>query len=187
MKLNLSHVVLGLGVLAGTAVTSRAAIERLDLGQMVTRSDNAVIGTIVDRHVIRIDHPKDGPQLYYTSLTISGRSLRDDQPVTVDVWFGGGFVNEKDGVFNSEAPSADDQRIGNQIVAFYKFEPNMGGDLSGNALMCWHGGLYRTFENRVGQMVVQGRGDGYAIESNVTLNDLTAKVKSIVAANKKAK
>ena len=35
---------------------------------------------------------------------------------------------------NSEAPSADDVRIGNRVVAFYKWIDNMGGDLAGNAL-----------------------------------------------------
>ncbi len=162
----------------GTTQILNAQIERLDLNQMVQRSDDALIGKIVDRHVIRIDHEVDGPELYFTSLTIEGRSLTTNATRTVDVWFGGGFVNEKDGVFNSEAPSMDDQKVGNQIVAFFKFEENMGGDLSGNALMTWHGGLYRTFESR-GATFVQGRGDGYAIPSNLRLDTLDAQVKSI--------
>jgi hypothetical protein len=74
----------------------------------------------------------------------------------------------------------DDQKVGNQVVAFYKFEENMGGDLSGNALMTWHGGLYRTFESR-GATFVQGRGDGYAIPTNLRLDALDAQVKSIAA------
>ncbi|MCY2958893.1 MAG: hypothetical protein NTY35_01915 [Planctomycetota bacterium] len=180
----LTALVLGGVALAGAAVLGTAQIERLDLNQMVQRADDAVVGTITSRNVIRIDHPVDGAELYYTSLTIEGRSLSTNAPRTVDVWFGGGFINETQGVFNSEAPSMDDQKVGNKVVAFYKFEENMGGDLSGNALMTWHGGLYRTFESRR-TTFVQGRGNGYAIPSNVRLDDLDAQVKSLAAAKQK--
>jgi hypothetical protein len=181
----LSAIAMGGGALAIAAVLGTAQIERLDLAQMVQKTDDAVLGTIVGRNVIRIDHPVDGPELYFTSLTIEGTSMSTGQPSTVDVWFGGGFVSETEGVFNSEAPSADDQRIGNRVVAFYKFTENMGGDLAGNALMCWHGGLYRTFESRQGT-VVQGRGNGYAVPSNVRLAELTTQVREL-AARKPAK
>ena len=181
---SLTALILGGAALAGAAVLGTAQIERLDLPQMVQRSDDALIGKITARNVIRIDHEVDGPELYYTSITIEGRSLSTNEPRTVDVWFGGGFINATEGVFNSEAPSMDDQKVGNQIVAFYKFEENMGGDLSGNALMTWHGGLYRTFESR-GATIVQGRGDGYAIPSNLRLNDLDAQVKTLAQAKGK--
>jgi len=184
MKKTLTALVLGGAAISAAAVLGTAQIERLDLTQMVQRADDAVVGTIVARNVIRIDHPVDGPELYFTSLTVEGRSLSTNQPASVEVWFGGGFVSETDGVFNSEAPSMDDQKVGNQVVAFYKFEDNMGGDLSGNALMGWHGGLYRTFESR-NATVVQGRGDGYAITSNVRLDALDTQIKSLAAAKKK--
>ena len=51
----------------------------------------------------------------------------------------------------------------------------MGGDFSGFEIFGWHGGIYRTFE-RSGNVVVQGRGDGYAIPSNIALNDLKAQI-----------
>jgi hypothetical protein len=169
--------------LAGAAAVATAQIERLDLSQMVQRSDDAILGTITGRNVIRIDHEVDGPELYYTSLTIEGRSMTTNQPRTVEVWFGGGFINDTEGVFNSEAPSMDDQKVGNKVVAFFKYEDNMGGDLSGNALMTWHGGLYRTFDAR-GGTIVQGRGNGYAIPSNIRLADLDLQVKSLAQAKK---
>lgn len=183
MQKTLTALVLGGAAISAAAVFGTAQIERLDLTQMVQRADDAVLGTIVDRNVIRIDHPVDGPELYYTALTVEGRSLSSNLPTTVDVWFGGGFVSETEGVFNSEAPSMDDQKIGNQIVAFYKFEENMGGDLSGNALMGWHGGLFRTFESR-NATIVQGRGDGYAIATNVRLDALDLQIKSLASAKK---
>lgn len=177
-------VLLAAGAMALAAAVGGAQIERLDLTQMVQRADDAVLGTIVERHVMRIDHPDDGPNLYYTSLTVEGRSLATGQPKTVDVWFGGGFVSETEGVFNSEAPSMDDQKLGNRVLVFHKFEENMGGDLSGEALMCWHGGLYRTFDAR-GNTVVQGRGDGYAIAANVKLEELRASLGELYSKKQK--
>ena len=172
MKLSpLALLLSGLALIAAGALGT-AQIERLDLAQMVAKSDNSVYGTITSKEVIRIDHPVDGPELYFTSLTVEGYSLKDGQPTTVDVWFGGGFINETEGVHNSEAPSADDQKVGNLIVAFYKWSDNMGGEFAGNALYASHGGLYRTFENRSGTTIVQGRGEGYAIPTNITLVDL---------------
>lgn len=176
MKLSpLALVLSGLAMVAAGAAAT-AQIERLDLAQMVAKTDNAVYGTIVGREVVRIVSPDDGPVLYFTTLQVEGVSLKNGEPVTVDFWFGGGFINQTEGVYNSEAPSADDQKPGNKVVAFYKWENNMGGGLAGNALYAWHGGLYRTFENRAGVTIVQGRGDGYAIPTNMTLADLDQQI-----------
>ena len=161
-----------------------ATIERLDLTQMTKKCDDALIGTIIQREVKRIDSPVDGPELYFTKLTVEGTSLKSGSPVTAEVWFGGGFIDKIHGVHNSDAPSDDDQRLGNQVVAFYGWSPNMGGGLAGNTLITWHGGLYRTFENRKGQTIVQGRGDGYAIPLNVELGDLTSQVAKLAKAPK---
>ncbi len=172
MKLSPIALSLSLAALVAAGSLASAQIERLDLPQMVAKTDNSLIGTIVGKEVIRIDHPIDGPELYYTTLTIQGTSLKDGKELTVDVTFPGGFIDEKQGVFNSEAPSADDIKSGNRVVAFYKWVENMGGDLAANALYASHGGLYRTFETRSQGVVVQGRGEGYAIPSNVTLTQL---------------
>ena len=47
----------------------------------------------------------------------------------------------------------------------------MGGDLSANGMIALHGGLYQVAEGRKGDVVL-GQGDGYAISSNITLDDL---------------
>lgn len=120
-----------------------AQIERLTLQEMVAKTDNSVLGKITNKEVIRIDHPLDGPELYYTHLTIEGRSLVNGENTSVVVTFPGGFIDEENGVWNSEAPADADIAIGNQIVAFYKWSDNMGGDLEGNALYASHGGLFR--------------------------------------------
>jgi hypothetical protein len=87
----------------------------------------------------------------------------------------GGWIDETHGSFNSEAPSADDTKVGNKVVCFYKHVENMGGDFAGNVIYTWHGGIYRTFE-RKNDTIVQGRGDGYAISNNVMLSDLQAQI-----------
>lgn len=153
------------------ALAGQAQIERLTLDSMVQKTDDAIFGEITASEVIRIDHPVDGPELYFTHLTISGESLVTGQLVTTTVTFAGGFINEEEGVWNSEAPSADDIKIGNDIVAFSKRVENLGGGLECNALYAAHGGLYRTVEGPNG-MVVLGRGDGYAISNNTLLEDL---------------
>jgi hypothetical protein len=169
---------LGAIALIGLGTVGTAQIERLSLRQMVNRTDNCVIGTITGKEVIRVDHPVDGPELYFTFLTISGRSMLTDQPMTVEVAFPGGFVDEQHGVHNSEAPSADDTKVGNRVVAFYKWVENMGGDVAGNVLYCSHGGLYRTYDidNKI---IIQGRGDGYAIPTNIVRESLASRVKSL--------
>lgn len=179
MKLS-SPRTLGLSVfaLAAAASLGLAQIERLDLAQMVAKTDNAVVGKIIDSKVIRVDDPVDGPQLYYTTLTIQGQSLYDGQTISVPVTFAGGFIAPDDGVFNSEAPSADDTKLGNEVVAFYKWSDNMGGHVAANALYASHGGLYRVVPSKRGPVVL-GRGDGYAISSNMTVPALTGAIAKV--------
>ena len=169
----LSALVLGL---AGTA--GLAQIKELTLPEMVADTDNAIYGEIVGSHVFRIDHPVDGPELYFTTLTLEGTSMVDGTPLTVDVTYMGGFIDEENGVWNSEAPSADDVKIGNQVVAFYKWQDNMGGDVAANALYAMHGGLFRTVDGPRGTVVL-GRGNGYAVNKNIKLTDLDKAITSL--------
>lgn len=181
MKLSLLNLTVAALLAAGSLAT--AQIERLDLPTMVAKTDDSVVGTIVSKEVIRIDHPVDGPELYYTTLKIEGQSLQDGKTFEIDVTFPGGFIDAKNGVYNSEAPSADETKVGNKVVAFYK-RANMGGDLVANALYASHGGLYRTFQHR-GETLVQGRGEGYAITNNVALHTLERDVAQMAKAKRK--
>ena len=146
-------------------------IKAFTLEQMVEDADDAVFGEIVSRRVFRIDHPIDGPELYFTTLTIAGNAVADGTRATVDVTYHGGFISPGEGVFNSEAPIADDVKIGNRVVVFYRWSDNLGGDVAGNVLMAAHGGLYRTVSGP-SESVVLGRGEGYAIDFNVKVSDL---------------
>jgi len=161
-----------------------AKILTLDLEAMVAATDDAVLGTIVDRTVIRVDHPIDGPELYYTTLTIQGESLRSGEERQVDVTFPGGFIDAENGAWNSEAPSVDDTVLGREVVVFSRWSDNLGGDVAANALYASHGGLYTTIDTREGK-IVQGRGEGYAIPMNVTVSRLRDDITSFAQAQKK--
>jgi len=175
-----------LSLTAGALVTAGALglaqIERLTLAQMVAKADNAVAGTITNSEVIRIDHPIDGSELYFTHLTIEGQSLVDGADLTVVVTFAGGWIDETHGVNNSEAPAADEIKKGNRVVAFYSWMPNMGGDLAANALYASHGGLYQVVKGRSGSIVL-GKGEGYAVSTNIGLSELGTQI-SALAENK---
>jgi hypothetical protein len=179
MRTSLSFLAAGTAVALGAFAS--AQIQRLDLPTMLAKSDNALFAEIVDKHVFRVDHPVDGPELYFTTLTLAGRSLVDGKALTVDVTYPGGFVSEKEGVHNSEAPSADDVKLGNHVVAFYFWNERMGGGVSGNMLQAMHGGLFRTVSSpgAKGGAVVLGRGNGYAVDHNVALADLEASIRSL--------
>ena len=161
--------------LALCLATGFAQIERLTLAQMVAKCDGCVSGRIVSRTVERVDHPDDGPELYFTTLRVEGRSLFDGAEVTVPVTFAGGVLQNGEGVWNSEAPSADDTQLGAEVVVFYKWTDNMGGDVAANALVAAHGGLFRIMRTRK-QTLVLGRGAGYAIDGNVKLGELEREV-----------
>jgi hypothetical protein len=176
MKLSPIALLLSGLALAAAGSLASAQIERLDLAQMVARTDDAVFGTILHREVVQIEVPNDGPVLYFTGLTVQGLSLKTGEPSYVTAWFPGGFIDDVNGVHNSEAPSTDDQQVGNEVVVFHKWQPNMGGDFQGNGLYASHGGLYRTFQNRAGDTIVQGRGEGYAIPTNVALSELDSQI-----------
>lgn len=164
--------------LLGLGSLGLAKIKALTLEQMVAETDDAVVGEIVQKEVFSFDHPTDGPDLFFTNLTIEGSSLKNGSPSTVVITFAGGFTEDGRGVWNSEAPSAEDTKVGNRVVAFYKHTTNMGGDLEANSLYAAHGGLYRTIKSRRG-VVVQGRGTDFAIPSNIALAELDERITMI--------
>jgi len=172
-----------LGALGAAAL---AQIKSFTLDEMVQTADEAVYGQIVSSRVSRVDHPVDGSDLYFTTLTIEGRALSDARPTTVDVSFRGGFLDATQGVFNSEAPAAGDVQVGKRVVAFYRWADDMGGGFAANALVAAHGGIYRTVEGPQGAAVL-GRGAGYAVSANVRLSHLETAVGQIYGVKKAKK
>jgi hypothetical protein len=175
IRANVFRAAAAAAALALLFVPGLAKIERLTLAQMVRRADNCVAGRIVARQVFRVDHPRDGDELYFTRLSIEGRSLCTGRSIEVAVTFAGGVMPDGDGVWNSEAPAADDTKVGNDVVVFYKWSDNLGGDVAGNALYCAHGGLFRIAHTRKGDFVL-GRGEGYAIDGNALLGELEKQI-----------
>jgi hypothetical protein len=153
-------------------------IKSFTLDEMVRTADQAVDGQIIGARAFRVDSPTDGAELYFTTLTIQGRTLGAGQPITVDVTYHGGFVSETEGVFNSEAPSADDVKLGKRVIAFYRWADDMGGGVGANALIAAHGGLYRVVDGPRGAAVL-GRGAGYAIAANRRIVDLETAVRRV--------
>lgn len=163
-----------------------AQIKSFTLDEMVETADSAVFGQITDNQVFRVDSEADGQDLYFTRLTIEGRSMADSTPMTVQVVFHGGFVDETHGVFNSEAPAADDVQVGKRVVAFYQWADDMGGGVAANALVAAHGGLYRTVEAPRGATVL-GRGEGYAIAANARIAQFEVAVRELYSAKRAQK
>lgn len=174
-------------LLMGLAPALTAQILRLTLEQMIERTDGAVHGTITKSLVTHLAETKDGPDMFFTTLTIEGENLLNGQPQTIEVSFPGGFVNEHTGVWNSEAPSADDQRIGNKVIAFWKTCDDLGGGFQSNALYTSHGGLFRTFDDKRGRTVVLGRGKGYAVDLNQRLPKLRNNIQALNSAKQAKK
>ncbi|MEQ1893448.1 MAG: hypothetical protein ABL998_12950 [Planctomycetota bacterium] len=167
--------------LAALTASAPAQIRRLSLEEMVASADEAVHGTILASRTFRLDDPDDGPELFYTTLTIAGRTLARGTPITVDVTFRGGFVSPTEGVYNSEAPAADDVRVGREVVAFYAWTDDFGAGLATNALVAAHGGLFRTATGPRGTAVL-GRGDGYAVRANLRIDELEGALRRLYAA-----
>ena len=162
-----------------------ASIENLTLPQMVQRIDNAIYGEILSKRVETVALPDGSGEMFFTTLTIKGTSLLNNAASTIEISYPGGFLDEEHGVYNSEEPSADDVRIGNRVVAFYKWSPDMGGGFASNALYASHGGLFRTFVSRKGQTIVQGRGPGYAVATNQLLSGLEKQAQELYAKRKR--
>jgi len=171
-------------LLGALTAVAPAQIKSFTLEEMVQTADGAVFGQIVGSRAFRVDHPVDGDQLYFTELTVQGKSLKDGTPTTVTVTYNGGFISESEGVFNSEAPAKDDVKVGNKVVAFYAWTDNMGGDVAANGLVASHGGLYRTVEGPRGTTVL-GRGEGYALRNNLRIGDLEGSLGRLYSAKRK--
>ncbi len=183
MKLSLTPLVLAASILALGALGT-AQIKALTLDEMVTQTEGCVFGSVTGQEVFVIDHPVDGPELYYTTLTVQGRSLYTGKDTTIQVTYPGGFIDEEHGVYNSEAPSADEVKNGKQVVVFHKWTDNMGGDVAAHALYGMHGGLFSTFEIS-GKRVVQGRGKGYAVDKNIEVGALETAIATIRKRNRR--
>jgi len=156
---------------------AHARIESVDLRRMMKRADGAVFAEIVGRDVFFASE-EDGPGLYFTRLTLRGIALDDGRAIEVDVLHHGGILDESNGAWNSEAPSADDTALGTRVIAFYTWVDDLGGGTAGNALFGSQGGIYRIVEGPLGATVL-GRGAGFAVNHNVSVGALTRAIETL--------
>lgn len=163
--------------------TTLACIEAMDLNKMVSKTDMAVRGTITEVRTERsfMDN-SDWPRIF-TYLTIEGEDLYTGKPTSVEMAFMGGTHNGVTEVC-STMPAAADYRVGNKVVAF-------SGKVHGwgkveRVLWAGYGGIYREVDTRQGAVVL-GRGEDFAIESNITINELKAGIAKAVEAKQEAK
>ena len=183
----ITAVFAALAFVAGSSL-GLAQIKQLSLTEMTTLTDNAVLGTVVASHVIDLGNERDGFGLYYTVFTVEGDSIYNGRKTTVDLVARGGWIDKENGIgcWDSEAPQASEIAIGKKILAYYKWSENIGRGTGANILYASHGSLFRTAESPNGTVVL-GRGEGYAINKNISVKNLRTASKTILveAAKKK--
>jgi hypothetical protein len=163
---------------AALLLVGTAAIERLDLRQMVGRADGAYAGRIVSSWTTWNEAEGSAARIF-THLRIVGENLYTGQPADVTVsFFGGDFGTERQ--WHADMPTAADTKVGNRVVAFAKWHPTMGG-VGMLGIYAAYGGLFRLENGPRGEVVI-GRGEGFAVEKNVTLEGLRADIGRLRAA-----
>jgi hypothetical protein len=153
------------------------SIVRLDLPQMVERVDGAVAGRIVEAWTTwhEMTHTK---ARVYSHLRIVGEDFFTGQEKEVVVsYFGGIFagVDQR----HPDMPSPEDVRVGNRVVAFYKWSEGMGG-VGMNGLYASFGGIFRVESGPRGEVVI-GRGEGFAVDRTRVLSELRGEVATLRA------
>ncbi len=172
----LSFGVLGL-LLAGAA---HACIEALDLNRMVQRADTAVHGTITNVRSVAYTPPGDD-RLIYTLITVEGEDLYTGEARTLEAAFlGGTWQGESMTVTCMPAPS--EYRLGNDVVVFSAPVEGWGPEID-RCVYAAMGGIFRVIPSRKGEVVL-GKGEGFAIEQNQTLDQLRQGIRVALAAKK---
>jgi len=171
-------LVLALCALLLPPQSSRAQVLRLDLSEMLERVDDVVAGEIVAQELLAHPDPSGEGTLWFTRITVDGRSLIDGREIVVDLHILGGMDAQGEGVWNSEAPMPEEVLPGGRVVVFYKWLDDMCAGLPGNFLYTMHGGLYRTVTGPAGPVVL-GRGEGYPVRHNLRLDDLDQAVRTL--------
>ncbi|RKY19280.1 MAG: hypothetical protein DRQ55_11030 [Planctomycetota bacterium] len=171
----MTSCVTALVVAAVVALPVGAAIKAMNLGELMSITDDAVYGTIVKTESIRLDAP--WPNAVYTQITVQGESLRSGESGRFELVFHGSHDRADDYVI-SEMPALQDVRLGGETVVF--FEANVEDVFGKNVVHNW-GNLYRV-ERVFGAPVVLGKGEGSAFELNAGLQEVRTRVSSAHAA-----
>ena len=155
-----------------------AAIERLDLRQMVEKSGGAVVGRIESVTSTLHELPDVGEHVF-THVRVVGTDFYSGAPADVTVSFIGGRFGDLE-LHCCEQPSAAELRVGNRVLAFHKWTPGMGGGEGMNGLYASHGGIFQILSGPKGEVVL-GKGDGYAVSANTPFLTVQAEANAIRA------
>jgi len=155
-----------------------AAIERLDLRQMVQKADGAGVGRS-DSVTSTLHELADVGEHVFTHVRVRGTDFYTGAPADVTVSFIGGRYGDFE-KYCCEQPTAAELRIGNRALAFYKWTPGMGGGEGMNGLCASHGGIFPVLSGPKGDVVL-GKGEGYAVSSNTAFLTLQAQANAIRA------
>lgn len=171
--MRVSKCALAFAAAALLALPVTAAIKALSLSELMEVTHDAVVGTIVARDTVRLDHPWQ--DALYTRLTIEGESVRTGTPGTWQVVFHGSHeASDEYGI--STMPTLQDSRVGGQTLVFTMEHPM----LPGQHLVANWGTLYRV-EQGFGESVVVGKGEGMAFAENTRLADARTAIRTVHA------
>jgi hypothetical protein len=146
-----------------------AAIKAMNLAELMSVTDDAVHGTIVQKETVRLDAPWQ--DAVYTQITIEGTSLRTGEVGQFEVLFHGSHERSDDYVI-SEMPTLQDSRLGGTTVVFFeKGVEELGGK---NLAHNW-ANLYRV-EQVFGAPVLIGKGEGSAFVLNTAVTEVSSRV-----------
>jgi hypothetical protein len=160
-----------------------ACIEELDLGKMVSKTDYAVQGSITDVHSVQFTPAGEEDPIIYTIVTVEGKDLYTGQQVTHEAAFVGGTYEGRSMTVTS-MPAPSEYRLGNDVVLFSGPVEGWGPEIS-HCVYASMGGIFRTVDTKKGEVVL-GKGEGFAVESNVLVSDLNQQISSeLIAQNRK--
>jgi len=158
-----------------------ACIEELDLGKMVSKTDHAIHGTITDVHSVSFT-PEGDDRLIYTVLTIQGEDLYTGEQVTREAAFLGGTY-QGDSMTVTSMPAPTEYRLGNDVVVFSGPVQGWGPEID-HCVYASMGGIFRTVDTKKGTVVL-GKGEGFAVEGNLTVAKLQQQIThELVAQNR---
>lgn len=166
---------------------------------LVGASTSILVGEIVGTRAFAFD-PGDGGRTVLTEVTVRGRDVLgtrlaqgppiDHRPAIDTITpshaeaprehtflvHGGLLANGEDGSFSPSSPARHELRVGRGVVVFAAPLEFPSAAVTGPSPVGGRAGLYNTFVARDGRTLVQGRGFGHALPSNLTLGDLLARV-----------
>jgi hypothetical protein len=148
-----------------------ASIESLNLGQMLGRSDSAVLGAVTHKATWSGPLEGFGEDPEFTTITVAGEELRTGKSVTREVTYLGSDAKPV-----SEMPAESETRVGTRVLVFSKTVGSWGGREGQSSMVAAQGGVFRVETGPKGDVVL-GKGEGYAVEQNARASDLRESIR----------